>query len=391
MVPSRQFQNKINIARTLNLLWTRPGISRTEVAGTLGLDKSTITDGVQKLVDVGIVEEWKQGYSTPGGGRKPQFLRLREDFGVVLGVEIRFDGYRAVISNIYGRVLGTYAGRHSLTKDALVVTLGALVRELVAKAEAGGHRVLACGVGISGIIDPHRGTIRYSIPLGISRSLALGDELSSFLTLPILLENDANACAWAEILVGEVATRPNSFIAVLGEIPESDALGDGYGFSGGLGIFLNQRIYRGQNFFGGEFRSIGWQGEPDGQFSVPKSQLARFRQDPSIRKVIFDELAAQIGLLANTLDCDGVYLCRDLEAYAVEFSPILEESIRRNWSYEGVHPRKLILTVSSYGENAVAVGAAAFVLHTLFGVPDYGTETGNQEARLRDVIMEYLS
>jgi hypothetical protein len=52
--------------------------------------------------------------------------------------------------------------------------------------------------------------------------------------------------------------------------------------------------------------------------------------------------------------------------------------------------RDLPLLNSSYGDLAVAVGAAAVILDTLFGIPDYHHEDGGLSGRIRDLILGHM-
>ena len=404
MIPSKQLQNKVNISRILQLLWKKPR-SRTEIAKKLDLDKSTITDAIEKLKELDLVTEWKVGSSTPGGGRKPIFLKLREDFGVSVGIEFRLENYRVSICDIHGKPIRHYTKNHSIEPSNLSSYLHDAISELLEDLETQNLKVIGIGVGLSGIIDTNQGSILHSIPLHISQEVQIAPQLMEHHSIPILLENDANACAWAELGTPgitqqdseflssdpheESASLPNSFIAVLGEMPQNpdDQL---YGFSAGLGLCLNQRIYHGKHYYAGEFRSLFWKGEKDGQFSLPKQNLPEVHKSIEVRATLFHEFASQIALFTNTLDCESIYICGDLERYAHEFNPILEHHIRTNWSYEHQKPKSISLQISSFGENAVSVGAAAMVLHHFFSVPDYGTDSGSQNAQFREILLSYL-
>lgn len=48
---AKKKQNDINLAMVLRTIWLQSGISRSEIAKVLGLDKSTVTNLVAKLMD----------------------------------------------------------------------------------------------------------------------------------------------------------------------------------------------------------------------------------------------------------------------------------------------------------------------------------------------------
>lgn len=66
------------------------------------------------------------------------------------------------------------------------------------------------------------------------------DELESYLSLPVTIENDANCAGIAEIELG--AGKDNQHVAFV-------VLGTGVGGS----VFINRQIYKGAHLFGGEF------------------------------------------------------------------------------------------------------------------------------------------
>ena len=99
------------------------------------------------------------------------------------------------------------------------------------------------GIAIStaGQVDFHKGTISYAtdlIPGWIGTNIKSYYE--STFGLPVVVENDVNCVAMAELWKG-AATGRDSFICI--------ALGTGIGG----GIFFNGELFRGENFAAGEF------------------------------------------------------------------------------------------------------------------------------------------
>ncbi|GAB6089027.1 ROK family transcriptional regulator [Spirochaeta dissipatitropha] len=393
MLSSRQTQNKLNLARILHLIWKEQAISRTEIARCLQLDKSTITNASNKLLDLGLIEEWKQGNSAPGAGRKPTLIRIKTGFGSILGIEFRPESYQAVFTNLRGEILHSQSGKHHISRENLLPELSELIGKLCREVKEVSVPVAAVGVGLSGIIDTRKGSIRYSIPLQIHSELNLTDSLIKTHGIPVIVENDANACAWAELNNAQEGNTGN-FMAVLGETPgvqigQTPPVVDA--FSVGIGLALQGQIYHGPDYFAGEFRSIFWNGEPDAQFSVHKKDLQDFHSNKEIRTRTFTELSRQISLIINTFNVNGLYICGGLEGFSEEIIPVLRHCIEENWSYQPQIPRKVSISNSSYAEKAVAVGAANLVLHSLFGVPDYLHADGGLIGKIRDRLLEHMA
>jgi glucokinase len=117
-----------------------------------------------------------------------------------------------------------------------------MIRELAAV-----HPVTAVGIGAAGWIDTTRDSIRFAPHLAW-RDEPLRDQLAAVVGLPVVVENDANAAAWAEFTFGAGSTVDDSMVLV--------AIGTGIGG----GLVLGGRLVRGAH---------GFAGEPGHQVAVP--------------------------------------------------------------------------------------------------------------------------
>ena len=126
--------------------------------------------------------------------------------------------------------------------SATVETVAGLAAEL---ATDGGEAV---GVGAAGMVDFAAGTLRYSPNLAW-REVALRDVVSDRTGLPCVVDNDANAAAWAEYRFG--AARGSRHVLVV-------TVGTGIGG----GIVADGRLFRGAHGFAAEIGHIIV--EPDG-------------------------------------------------------------------------------------------------------------------------------
>lgn len=116
------------------------------------------------------------------------------------------------------------------TEDAIVEVVTRLSRD---------HAVAAVGVGAAGWVDHDQGTIRFSPHLAW-RDEPLAARLAARLTVPVLVDNDANVAAWAEYVYG--AGRQARVLVLI-------ALGTGIG---GAHI-LEGRLFRGAWGMAGEW------------------------------------------------------------------------------------------------------------------------------------------
>ena len=112
------------------------------------------------------------------------------------------------------------------------------------------HQAEAVGIGAAGYVDAVGSDILFAPNLAW-RNEPLKEQVEDHVGLPVLVENDANAAAWAETMLG--AARGHEHVMLV-------AVGTGIG----AGIVINGRLYRGQ---------WGIAGEPGHYRVVPDGRL----------------------------------------------------------------------------------------------------------------------
>ncbi|MBF4769024.1 ROK family glucokinase [Nocardioides agariphilus] len=108
-----------------------------------------------------------------------------------------------------------------------------LVTELASR-----HEVSAVGVGAAGYIDKSRSVVMFAPNLAW-RDLDLRSELEARVSLPVVVENDANAAAWGEFRFGGGADVDDLLLVTVGT-----------GVGGG--VVLDGQLHRGAFGVGGE-------------------------------------------------------------------------------------------------------------------------------------------
>ncbi|MGH9880397.1 MAG: ROK family transcriptional regulator, partial [Pyrinomonadaceae bacterium] len=226
----------INRQIVLNYVREREPISRAEIARETELQRSTISAIVDALKIEGLVEEVGEGEST--GGRRPTLLRLRSKEAIALGVSITPTCTTVATSDLAGRVI---AQEEFLTDPDPLKTIDQVITAM-RKYSALHPRLEGVGVSLPGLVDPQTGTALYVPYFEKWRDLAIADLIISAIGLPVIIDNDANAVALAELWFGrpEVCDA-RDFILVL--------VAEGVG----TGIVFDGQVYRGQRGAAGEF------------------------------------------------------------------------------------------------------------------------------------------
>lgn len=226
----------INRQIVLNYVREREPISRAEIARETDLQRSTISVIVEALTAEGLVEEVGEGAST--GGRRPTMLRLRTKEAIAIGVAITPTCTTVATSDLAGRIVEQ---KEFLTDPDLDKTLGdviALVREFTVKNEGS---IEAVGISLPGLVDPSTGNVIY-VPYFKWRDSPIAKSISAAVGLPVVIDNDANAVALAELWFGRPeVSDARDFILVL--------VAEGVG----TGIIFDGQVYRGQRGAAGEF------------------------------------------------------------------------------------------------------------------------------------------
>jgi DNA-binding MarR family transcriptional regulator len=226
----------INRQIVLNYVREREPISRAEIARETELQRSTISAIVEALKTEGLIEEIGAGEST--GGRRPTLLKLRTAGAIALGVAITPTCTTVASSDLAGRVVEQ---QEFLTDPDPCTTLKqviALVEEFLSRNNGS---IEGVGVSLPGLVDPSTGNAIY-IPYFKWRDIPVAQLVSSAANLPVIIDNDANAVALAELWFGRPeVSDARDFILVL--------VAEGVG----TGIIFDGQVYRGQRGAAGEF------------------------------------------------------------------------------------------------------------------------------------------
>ncbi len=219
-------------------------IARIELSGQTGISRATVTTITAELLARGLIEEVARGDSGPDQrrGRPRVDLKIRGAARLVAGGKISDDEISLVLLDFEGRQI---AARESALSDRVFGAgdlAGEIAAEIDALARAAGRTrgdISGVGIGIAGVVEAQRGFVYWSPSLR-ARNVAFGDILSDRLGLPAFIDNDANLVAVAEKTFG-LGQRQSDFIVVTIE-------------SGvGMGLVLNDRLYRGARGCGAEF------------------------------------------------------------------------------------------------------------------------------------------
>lgn len=150
---------------------------------------------------------------------------------LAIGVDIGGTKVLGGVVDERGAIIDT---ERRLTPEFDVAGTEAVIAEVVAELSAR-HEVCAVGIGAAGWIGADRATVLFSPHLAW-RDEPLRDALSSRIGVPVLVENDANAAAWAEYRFGAAQGEPVVVCVTMGTGIGGGLVIDGQVFRGAFGV-----------------------------------------------------------------------------------------------------------------------------------------------------------
>ncbi len=219
----------INQTMFLHLIRERQPVSRAELAKATGLRAGTVSAIVNRLIQERLVYEGVAGPSS--GGRPPKYLYVNAENAYVLAVDIGVKESVFAVSDFNGRILIQRETSTEGPAERFLRTLADEVRK-VSRGQFPRARFEAVGVSVPGLIDRSSGSVVVSPNLEW-QDVPVRALLEEKLQLPVYVENDANAAAFAELWYGpldEVKTRTLLFVLVV------EGLGTGLIMNGELHV-----------------------------------------------------------------------------------------------------------------------------------------------------------
>jgi glucokinase-like ROK family protein len=383
---------RINKSIVMNTLRLQAPVSRARIANLTGLNKSTVSNIVNDLIEEGLVSENDQ--EDPKIGRPGINLGLRPDGGAVVGLEIGVDFITIVLTNFVAETLWETRVEFSPseTQTSILRQAEQLVDHALSVTKEKHLRPLGVGIGLPGLINLRRGELILAPNLNW-KNVPLRLMFNQRFRLPIYIENEANLAALGEYYFG-VARGYDNFIY----------LSSGIGLGGG--IVIGGNLFRGGHGYAGEIGHIQRdpQGEKCGCGRIgcwetqvgPRAVLRRVKRelqihsDPFLLSVcqgdfnnLTFEMIVKFGLEGNTIcrlaieDVAG-YLGAGIADLVNVFNPelvviggsfilgkdILQPIIEKTIFSNALQPSadSLRIAFSKRGVNACAFGAVAIVL-----------------------------
>ncbi len=230
-----------------NIIRNSNGISRAELARVIGMSKSTISQHVNVLIDLGfIVESDETQFS---GGRKAQLLKLHKTSGYVLAIDLGATSLNISICNLNAEPL-IIESEDTNVADGPEIVLNRIVdvsRNLLNKLDLSSSLLKGVGIGLPGPVEFSSGIpVAPPIMPGWDQYPVRGFLEKEF-GCPAYVDNDVNIMTLGEQWAG-IGKDVQNFIFI--------KVGTGIG----SGIVCQGNLYRGSMGCAGDIGHIGIDG-----------------------------------------------------------------------------------------------------------------------------------
>ena len=240
LIGSPALMRETNARTILMLLKKHSPCSRADLVRETGMSAPTVGNVVSDLNDLGLIEWVGEGVS--GGGRRPENLRFKADYGYLAGVEVTAEALRILLTDLNGTLLEEQCHplpKHTRTPNAVVEKLRASLSAIMQAHGLPWKKLIAMTVGVAGITNTRDGIVISVSSSSTWRDVPLLTMLKQHFSCALFVENDTNLAALGEHFRG-IAQSEDSFIFV--------SVGSGVG----AGIFLNGQIVHGASWSAGE-------------------------------------------------------------------------------------------------------------------------------------------
>lgn len=371
-----------NKKRIINLLSKERELTKLEVSRKLDISIPTVTTIIGELKDEGIVEE--AGMATSTGGRKPVIIRFLPDSRYSIGIDLQRNVVRAVLTNLDLKIVDERSQELTIINEAQVLSvMKSITRDLIDSHPEVESRLLGIGISLPGIVDEKQLMLKVATNYRL-KNMPFKD-LQDYYSLPVFLENEANAGALAESKLG-AARDLKSLIYV--------SITEGIGG----GIFINNDMYRGSDRRAGEIGHMciakngrqcncGRKGcfetyasssallkDYNKRASKPEKNIGelmkRFKKGEAIAVQVIEEyidnLAEGIQNLIFIFNPDYIVIGGDISQYSNIFSSGLSERIFGNNEFykEG----DVTILFSNLKEDSNILGAALLPVSDRYGL-----------------------
>jgi len=220
-----------------------PSIARVDIARSTGLSPATVTSITSGMIAAKLIEEVQADNVdiVAKRGRPRVNLKVRGEAHYVVGVSLSERSAELSFLDFAGNKISDFehpASQKVYTPVELLKFLDEALMAGLAKSPISQSDLSGFGLGIAGVVDAETGIVLWS-PVLAEDHVLMQQILSDHFNMPAFIDNDTNLVTVAEHRIGLAQNARNFAVVTIEQ-------------GVGLGIYLNNKIYRGTRGRGAE-------------------------------------------------------------------------------------------------------------------------------------------
>lgn len=265
---NRDLIKDMNRSLLLNIIRREGQVSRKQLTEISGLSMGSVSGIVTELLATHWILEVGEGDYT--GGRRQTLIRLNPKVGYAIGLKLMEQRVVVAITNFEAEIIAYQEETYSFHPEpqTLISTLASIIRDVVDKSQIEPEKLFGVGIGLAGVVYPNTGIVHHSPYFGW-KDIPLATLLEQQISYPVYIENDVNTLTLTEQLFG-AGRYHNNFVVV--------TIGRGIG----MGLVINNQLYRGVRGGAGEFGHTVLVQETNNQTSLKFRTLEDSASDPAL-------------------------------------------------------------------------------------------------------------
>lgn len=242
---------------------------------------------------------------------------------VYLGIDLGGTSIKMGLVDQLGNILHTLEGPTPAGYHQVLAVFSQMAEQILQKSHYAWDDIIGVGVGVPAFLDQQRGIVIEAVNLGWDQ-VPLKEDLEKLWTVPIIVENDANAAALGEMWNG--AGKGASHLICL-------TLGTGIGG----GVIIHGDIYHGANGSAGEVGHITVKHQGGRRCNC--GRMGCLETEASATAIVLDALAQMKGMSTGPLkeeyDRTGTLTAKSVVQLAQQGDTICKEIMTKVGSVLG--------------------------------------------------------
>jgi len=230
---NNEFMDSHNAQLVVAQVISQGSISRSQIARNLKINKVTISQIINNLMDQNLLTEIGSGNSTNHGGRKPALVSLNYEYGFLISVDIAYQSLQMMTSLLDGQRFSIE--QVDVPSNDINEMLKVIDKYISRINQTMNCPIISIGLSIHGVVKNNK--ILYS-PFVDYQKLDLQEYFENEFHVPVMLENEANLTAVYEHDYADEDIQSLISISVNKGI--------------GAGIIIAGKLYKGRNGEAGE-------------------------------------------------------------------------------------------------------------------------------------------